>query len=218
MAWSDREMIRDIITTLATQGWEKILEDDLPLDFIERLAERFATPLQGAQVHLNTIKEEFKFLLQYAVQFISLATIEYRAVWWRIFHSPSASEWSNVLVLVQLLFSLLASNGKLECIFSQMNVIKTNKRSLFSNESLDDLLLLSIDGPPLKDFSSDLAIDLWWNDKVRKPNQKPRTAASGSCAPTSSAPSPQDNSQSEEESSDNQLTTDLLTEWDTLMT
>ena len=127
MAWSDWEMIRDIITTLATQGWEKILEDDLPLDFIERLAERFGTPLQGAQVDLSTVKEEFKSLLQYAVQFISLATIEYRAVWWRIFHSPSASEWSNALVLVQLLFSLPASNGKLEHIFSQMNVIKTNK-------------------------------------------------------------------------------------------
>ena len=81
-----------------------------------------------------------------------------------------------------------------------MNVIKANKRSLLSNESLDDLLLLSIDGPPLKDFSPDLAIYLWWNDKVRRPNQKPRKAASGSCASTSSAPSPQDNIQSEEES------------------
>ena len=37
MARSGQEIIRDIITTLATQGWEKILEDHSSLDFIERL-------------------------------------------------------------------------------------------------------------------------------------------------------------------------------------
>ena len=168
--------------------------------------------------HLSTVKEEFKSLLQYAVQFISLATIEYCAVWWRIFHSPSASEWSNILVLVQLLFSLCASSGKFEHIFSQMNVIKTNKLSLLSNESLDDPLLLSVDGPPLNDSSPDLAIDMLWNDKVYRPNQKPWKVASGSCASTSSALSPWDNSQSEEESSDDQLNMDLLIEWDIWIT
>ena len=72
MEWSDQEMIQDIITTLATQGWEKILEDESPSDFIERHAEIYATSPQGAQVDLSTVKEELKSLLQYAVQFISL--------------------------------------------------------------------------------------------------------------------------------------------------
>ena len=27
---------------------------------------------------------------------------------------------------------------------------------------------------PLKEFSPDEAIDLWWSDRVRRPNQKPR--------------------------------------------
>ena len=109
--------------------------------------------------------------MQYAVQFVSLTTMDYRAVWWRIFYAPTASEWSNVLILVQLLFSLPASNGKLEHIFSQMNVIKTNKRSLLCNKSLDDLLLLSIEGPPLKDFCPDTVIDLWWKEKLYRPHQ-----------------------------------------------
>ena len=45
--------------------------------------------------------------------------------------------------------------------FSQLNVIKTEKRTLLSNESLDNLL-------------SDCAIDIWWKEKVRQPNQRGR--------------------------------------------
>ena len=169
MAWSDLEVIRDIISVLATQGWEKIMEDGVSLDFVVRLIERF-THYTSARSSGRCSKIKAS-LMQYAVQFISLATLEYRAVWWRIFHAPTASEWSNVLILIQLLFSLPASNGKLERVFSQMNVMKTNKRSLLSKESLSDLLLLSIDSPPLKDFCPDPAIDLWWKEKLRRPNQ-----------------------------------------------
>ena len=188
----------------------------MPLHCIDRLVERFSIPLQGAQVDVSKIKEEFESLLQYAVQFISLATMDYHAVWWRIFHAPTASEWSNVLILVQLLFSLPASNGKLEHVFSQMNVIKTNKRSLLSNESLDDLLLLAVDSPALKDFCPDAAIDLWWKEKVHRPHQNPRKKyRKGS----STTPSTAESSSSEEEfeEDDDQAVTDMLTEWDTWM-
>ena len=91
-------------------------------------------------------------------------------------HAPSAGEWSNALVLIELLFSLPSSHGKLERAFSQMKVIKTDKRSVLSNESLDDLLMVSINGPPLKEFCPDAAIDLWWKDKLRRPHQQERKA------------------------------------------
>ena len=96
-----------------------------------------------------------KSLLQYAVHFISLSILDYRAVWWRIFNSPSSSEWTIALILVELLLSLPASNGKLERVFLQLNVIKTNKRTSLSNESLDDLLLLTTDSVPLREFCPD---------------------------------------------------------------
>ena len=174
MAWSDQQVIRDIISVLATKGWEKLLEEKTLLDNLDRLVERFAIPLQGALADCSKIKEEFKSVLQYAVQYISLSTMDYHTVWWRIFNGPTASEWSSVLILVELLFSLPASNGKLECAFSQMNVIKTNKRSSLTNKSLDDLLLLATDGAPLKEFCPDAAIDLWWTDKLCRPNQRKR--------------------------------------------
>ena len=55
-----------------------------------------------------------------------------------------------------------------------MKIVKTKKRSLLSNEALDDLLTITSARMPLKEFSPDEAIDLWWSDRVRRPNQKPR--------------------------------------------
>ena len=174
MEWSDQQVIRDIISILATQGWEKIVEEDISLESVDRLVTRFTVPLEGSQANCGKIKEEMKSLLQYAVHFISLSTLDYRAVWWRIFNASSSSEWTNALILVELLLSLPATNGKLERVFSQLNVIKTNKRTSLSNESLDDLLLLTTDSVPLREFCPDEAIDLWWRDKVRRPNQSKR--------------------------------------------
>ena len=70
------------------------------------LVERFAIPLKGALADCSKIKEEFESVLQYAVQYISLSTMDYHAVWWRIFNAPTAS---SVLILVELLLSLPAS-------------------------------------------------------------------------------------------------------------
>ena len=113
-------------------------------------------------------------MMDYAVRFISLSTLEYRSVWWRLFNAPSKSDWQNALVLVELLFSLPASYGTVERVFSMSKVIKTDKRSILSGEFFDDLLLLNTDKVPLTSFVADQAIDLWWTDKIRRSNQRPR--------------------------------------------
>ena len=99
-----------------------------------------------------------------------------QAVWWRLFHCPCSSEWRNCLSLVELLFSLPASNGKLERTFSQLKIIKTEKRSLLNNQQLDDLLRLNTDVIPLASFDANPSIDLWWQEKKRRINQHPRKA------------------------------------------
>ena len=165
--------MRDIIFVLGTQGWEKAVEEDDSMDTINRIVEQFTVPLQGASANIEVIVPEFVALVQYAVQFISVTTLDHRAVWWRIFHAPNASEWSNALILANLLFSLPASNAKVERVFSQISIIKTNKRTLLSNNTLGDLLLLSTDQVPLQDFCPDAAVDLWWRSKSRRPDQRP---------------------------------------------
>ncbi len=160
LSWSDLQLMRDIIVMLSSQGWEKLLEEENDLAAIHRLIERFATPLQGAGADTDVIKGEFGDMIEYAVQYIAISSLDYHSVWWRLFHAPNSAEWSNVLVLAELLFSLPASNGKLERVFSTLGTIKVDKRSRLTNESLDDLLLLKSDKIPITSFVPDQSIDL----------------------------------------------------------
>ena len=173
-----------------TQGWQKIVDEDDASDNeaagsgseqassrepIVRLAEdHFRVPLVGAGVDIDRLPEEFHEILLHATQFISLSTMGYQALWWRLSHAPNASDWSNILTLVRLLFTLPVSNGKLERVFSTLKLIKLGKRSLLANDMLDDLLVPNTDCVPLKEFKPDRSIHMWWNAKTRRPNQHPR--------------------------------------------
>ena len=174
LSWSDLQSMRDIIFMLSSHGWEKLVEEEDDLEAIDRLIERFAIPLQGAQADADVIKTEFGNMIEYAVQYIAISSLDYHSVWWRLFHAPNSAEWSNVLVLAELLFSLPASNGKLERVFSTLGTIKVDKRSRLKNQSLDDLLLLKSDKIQLADFLPDPSIDLWWSAKARRPSRKER--------------------------------------------
>ena len=188
------QLFRDVMVVLATQGWEKILQDEQndvvdiedagddgnddsrsdSLDAVDRLANHFKVPLETAGADINEIREEFKSMIEYAIQFISLSTMDYKSAWWRLFNCPNSSEWQNALLLAKVLFSLPASNGKLERAFSQVNLIKTSKRSSLSQSSLSNLVALNVDKTPLEDFSADSSIDLWWKGKQRRPSHAPR--------------------------------------------
>ena len=227
LEWSNLQLIRDVIVVLATQGWQKIIdldtaaattqqeeEDSDPLTAIDRVIEHFAVPLESANVDVGEIKDEFEAMISYAAQFMSLSTMDYKSVWWRLFHAPTSAEWSNALSLAKLLFSLPVSNGKLERLFSQLNLIKTNKRAALSDQALQDLLTLNASKVPLQDYSPDSAIQLWWDAKQRRPNQAQRkkykqrsvaSTSSSSCysSPTSAASDTEDETQ-----------TTFLDDWD----
>ena len=158
LAWSDLTLIRDTITVLATQGWQKCLDEECesetdleiekvdPLEPISRLGARFKIPLQAAGVDVDKLRDD---MLLYATQFLTPSTQDYRAVWWRLFHC------SNSSTLSQFLFTLPVSNGKLERIFSILKLIKVDKRA-----SLNDLLALNTDSNSMKNFNSDSSIEL----------------------------------------------------------
>ena len=60
-----------------------------------------------------------------------------------------------------LVFSLPFSNGRVEQIFSSLKVVKTSRRTNLENDTLNDLLEIYIEGPPLGCFCPDVAIELW---------------------------------------------------------
>ena len=98
LAWSDLLLIRDVIFYLETQGWQKLADEEFspdnttPMEPIVRLGKRFQIPLEGEGVDIERLPEEFLEMVLHATQFISLSTMGYRGVWWRLFNAPNASE------------------------------------------------------------------------------------------------------------------------------
>ena len=70
-------------------------------------------------------------------------------------------------MLAQLFFALPVSNGKLECVFSELKAIKVECRASLSNETLNNLSIINSDPVPFEDFNLDPAIQMWWDNKVR---------------------------------------------------
>ena len=79
-----------------------------------------------------------------------------------------------MLILAKLLFSLPVSNSSVERVFSTLKLLKTQKRSSLSIETMDNLLTLNIGKGSLESFNSRRAVDLWWHAKKRRPNQSAR--------------------------------------------
>ena len=119
--------------------------------------------------------------MYHAKQYLNLVTDSYNVVWWKLFNSPNACKWKNILTLVELIFSLPLSNGQLERCFSRLKIVKTNRRSCLGEDRLENLIRIQLAGPPLHRWDASRAVELWWTDKSRRINQ----SASDSRASTS---------------------------------
>ena len=182
------ELLTDVLTLLATHGWGRSEDDDFADSALSNLSVRFAIPLQNAGVEISLLGEEWKDMLDYAKLYLNLVQEDYQAIWWKLFNAASSNKWSNILSLIELLFCIPVANGHVERIFSTLKHIKSEKRSSLSEDHLDDLLRISVDGPPLKKWDAGGAINLWWREKQRrqvndkraapKRKQKPDTAES----------------------------------------
>ena len=89
--------------------------------------------------------------------------------------------------MVELLFTLPVSNGRVERIFSQLKLIKTSNRTCLSEDTLDQLVRISVEGPPLSQWNASGAISRWFSDKHRRLNQRPKELTTTSAQPTSQA-------------------------------
>ena len=104
-------------------------------------------------------------MLDYATHYLNISTEENSVIWWKLFNAPVSKEWSNILGLAELLFSLPMSNGHLERTFSQLKLITTNRHTGLGEGRLDSLLRTVTTGPPLSEWDASGAVQLWWSDK-----------------------------------------------------
>ncbi|XP_065918333.1 zinc finger protein 862-like [Dysidea avara] len=202
LMWSDIKLLRAIVVFLETQSWTKQirvastvtnsdgedanLSDDDDNDkslcdvkeSVDYLASHFRLPLDAKGVLIATLQDEIEDAVEYARNYLDIGRSEYRKVWYKLHTCPDQHKWPNLLKLCALVFSLPFSNGRVEQIFSSLKVVKTSRRTNLENDTLNDLLEIYIEGPPLGCFCPDVAIELWWSDccTTRRVNQQPRKA------------------------------------------
>ena len=176
---SDTQLLTSALTVLATYGWEKSDQPDFGDSDVELLATQFQVPLKHADVDIDKLLEEWHKMLRYAKRYVNLC-LDYASVWYKLFSVADAKQWSNILALVELLFCLSMSNDRVERTFSQMKLIKTDRRCNLGEASLDSLLRIEMEGPEFLAWDSSRAVQLWWTDACRRQVQDTREAPNSS--------------------------------------
>ena len=77
-----------------------------------------------------------------------------------------------MLAIIELLFCLPMANGRLERVFSQLKLIKNDRRTCLKEDTLDQLVRINVEGPPLSNWDASGAFELWMKVKVRRVNQQ----------------------------------------------
>ena len=73
-----------------------------------------------------------------------------------------------ISALLEISMVMPWSTASCERGFSALNLIKTSHRSCLQHDSMDDLLHISVNCPPINKFSTDEAIELWWTAAEKK--------------------------------------------------
>ena len=89
---------------------------------------QFWIPLKeaGMKVFIPDLLEQCYKLVEYAKKTLFLAGDSYLVTWRKIFTAPRSKGWSDVLVMIRLLFTVPVSNSKLERMFSTLKSVKIN--------------------------------------------------------------------------------------------
>ena len=73
----------------------------------------------------------------------------------------------NILLVTRIAFLIPLSNAHVERIFSQTKLIKNNLRNKMHLDTLDDHLMVLLNGPEVENFDFLKALEHWENKKTR---------------------------------------------------
>ncbi len=188
LEWSNLDLLRSLLVFIETTSWircdaDEEYEDSTLLEVklaIDKIFNVFTEPLESIGISLSSLLDEIEDTIEYGRRYLSLESTKYRKVWYLLHVCPDAEKWPSVLKLCELAFSLPFSNGRVEQIFSSLKLTKTDNRTNLHTSTLNDLLEIRIEGPPLSEFSPNAAVEMWWSDcqTTRRPDQKKRKSYS----------------------------------------
>ena len=221
LAWSDLQLLRSILVFLDTCSWaprqrraansdsEQEEDEDDKEEIraaVEHISSIFREPLEAKNACLASLNDEVDEVVDFCRKYLDVLE-DYKKVWYKLHTAPDARNWPNILILSQLLFSLPFTNSIVERAFSTLKVLKTDRRTSLLTSTLDDLMEINVEGPTPENFSADGAVQLWWADRTRRPNQGARKEY---------RPRATDNTVSENSDSDSEEF--ALEDWDKLFT
>jgi len=129
-------------------------------DTLAYFTSKFLVPLEHANADCSLLQLEWNGMVDYAKRCINL-TESYRQVQWKLSNNSDCVRWNNILSLIEIVFTIPVSNGHLVRCFSQMKILKTDKRSSLSEKRLDGLLRICLEGPCLSQWDVNNTVLLW---------------------------------------------------------
>ena len=78
------------------------------------------------------------------------------------------TKFPYISVLLEISLVMPWSTSAFERGFSAANIINTSHRSCLQQQTMDDLMQVSVNGPSLSNFSPDKALELWWAAAQKK--------------------------------------------------
>ena len=146
--FQDIDRLTHAVTLLATKGWERSDSTSFGYEALDAICDRFQGPLENASVNCSLVQEEWDDMVDYAKKYLNLVQLDYKIIWWKLFNAVDATQWSNILPIIELLFCLPMANGHLERVFSQLKLVKNTRRTSIREDTLDQVLRINVDGPP----------------------------------------------------------------------
>ena len=107
-------------------------------------------------------------LVECAKKTLFLVEVSYLVTWHKIFTAPRSKCWSDLLLVIWLLFTVPVPNAKLERTFSKLKRVKTNFHCSLRVKRLRNILEIMEEGSSWQTFVSISVIKKWNINKVRR--------------------------------------------------
>ena len=104
------------------------------------------------KVSIPNLLEPCYELVEYAKKILSLAGVLYLVTWLKIFTSPRGKGWSDVLLIIRLLFTVSVSKGNLERMLYKLKLVKTSFRCSLGVKRFENILRIMEEGSSWETF------------------------------------------------------------------
>ena len=109
-----------------------------------------------ASITEDEIVESFLSIVMYGLKYLSLTGTGVYDFWAKIFGLKDDNpQWNPALLIIEICMCAPISNGPLERLFNQMNIVKSNMQNRSTNSALNALSCIKISKVPIDSFQND---------------------------------------------------------------